>query len=428
MYVVEEKGGGIALMIAALILLGTWPAIFNLLERRGRLPIHTFLDYVFTNFLIAIIFALTFGQIGHSTPETPNFITQLSQNNGPSVGFALAGGVFLCIGNIATQYSLAFVGLSVTEVVASSITVVGGTTINYFLDGRINRAEILFPGVFCFLCAAATGAVLHHSNKSDQDKKLGIVRKGNAFDQSRQRREEGGMSMSPALGVELPNEDLALKQKYGNGDIEDPVKPSALDGNAKAGAGTAEYLANVENTRALKNSKAGPLVGLSITVTAGLAYVIFSPAFNLAVNDQWHKLDEGVPHLVVYTGFFYFSLSFYVVATTVNIIWLYFPPLGLPKSSITAYLKDWRGRPWALLAGAICGLGNGFQFMGGQAAGYAAADSVQALPLVSTFWGILLFGEYHRSSRKTYILLVAMLLLFVAAVGLLMGSAGERND
>ncbi len=44
----------------------------------------------------------------------------------------------------------------------------------------------------------------------------------------------------------------ALKQKYGNGDIEDPVKPSALDGNAKAGAGTAEYLANVENTRALK--------------------------------------------------------------------------------------------------------------------------------------------------------------------------------
>jgi len=29
---------------------------------------------------------------------------------------------------------------------------------------------------------------------------------------------------------------------------------------------------------------------------------------------------------------------------------------------------------------------------GGQAAGYAAADSVQALPLVSTFWGVLLFG------------------------------------
>ena len=28
------------------------------------------------------------------------------QHNGPSVGFALAGGVFLCCGNLATQYAL----------------------------------------------------------------------------------------------------------------------------------------------------------------------------------------------------------------------------------------------------------------------------------------------------------------------------------
>ena len=41
-----------------------------------------------------------------------------------------------------------------------------GTTINYFLDGRINRAEILFPGVFCFLCAALTGAFLHKARPS----------------------------------------------------------------------------------------------------------------------------------------------------------------------------------------------------------------------------------------------------------------------
>lgn len=36
MYVVTDKGGGIALMIAALLLLGTWPAIFNLLVRSDR--------------------------------------------------------------------------------------------------------------------------------------------------------------------------------------------------------------------------------------------------------------------------------------------------------------------------------------------------------------------------------------------------------
>lgn len=53
------------------------------------------------------------------------------QDNGPAVGFAIAGGVLLFLGNLGTQYALAFTGLSITEVVASSLTVVGGTTINY---------------------------------------------------------------------------------------------------------------------------------------------------------------------------------------------------------------------------------------------------------------------------------------------------------
>ena len=114
-----------------------------------------------------------------------------------------------------------------------------GTTLNFFLDGRINRAEILFPGVACFLigavpmwnldpyhpkmlhsphhqsqlqhapivapqalvaqltvhphchnqyicnhlcldsAAAILGSFTHASNKDDHDKKLGINRGGN---------------------------------------------------------------------------------------------------------------------------------------------------------------------------------------------------------------------------------------------------------
>ena len=64
-------------------------------------------------------------------------------------------------------------------------------------------------------------------------------------------------------------------------------------------------------------------------------------------------------------------------AIVLNIIFLYRPILNLPKSSFKAYLADSNGRGWALLAGLLCGFGNGLQFMGGQAAGYAAADAVQ---------------------------------------------------
>jgi len=53
---------------------------------------------------------------------------------------------------------------------------------------------------------------------------------------------------------------------------------------------------------------------------------------------------------------------------------------------------------------------------------------VQALPLVSTFWGVVIFGEYRRATTKTYILLGAMLCMFAAAVGLLMGSSGTRKN
>ena len=41
MWVASTKGEGILFMVLALLMLGTWPALFNLVERRGRLPTHT---------------------------------------------------------------------------------------------------------------------------------------------------------------------------------------------------------------------------------------------------------------------------------------------------------------------------------------------------------------------------------------------------
>ena len=49
---------------------------------------------------------------------------------------------------------------------------VKGTTVNYFLDDKINKAEILFPGVACFLIAAFLGSIVHSSNMADNDLKL----------------------------------------------------------------------------------------------------------------------------------------------------------------------------------------------------------------------------------------------------------------
>ncbi|PHT67699.1 Ureide permease 5 [Capsicum annuum] len=366
MYMVESKGGAIACMLFSLLLLGTWPALLTLLERRGRLPQHTYLDYTITNFLAAAIIALTFGQFGPSTPERPDFLTQLFQDNWHSVLFAMAGGMFLSLGNLSTQYAFALVGLSVTEVVSASITVVIGTTLNYYLDDKINKAEILFSGVACFLIAVCLGSAVHSSNNADNKTKL------DSYSNDCKVGTNGISSFKPT------NSNPGTKN-----DLEDGDAPR------KAKFGTAAFLIELEKTRSIKVFGKGTFVGLAITFFAGICFSMFSPAFNLATNDQWHTLKDG--------------------------------------SSFKAYINDWNGRGWALLAGLICGFGNGLQFMGGQAAGYAAADAVQALPLVSTFWGVVLFGEYRRSSRKTYTLLAGMLFMFTAAVAILMASSGHRK-
>lgn len=49
---------------------------------------------------------------------------------------------------------------------------VTGTVLNYFLDGKINRADILFPGVACFLIAVCLGSAVHSSNAADNKVKL----------------------------------------------------------------------------------------------------------------------------------------------------------------------------------------------------------------------------------------------------------------
>ncbi|VFQ95286.1 unnamed protein product [Cuscuta campestris] len=271
MYLVESKGGAILCMVVALLFLGTWPALLTLLERRGRLPQHTYLDYTLTNLLAALIIALTFGQMGS---ESPNFLAQLPQENWSSVLFAMAGGVVLSLGNLATQYAWALVGLSVTEVVSSSITVVIGTTLNYYLDDKINKAAVLFPGVGCFLIAVCLGSVVHASNAADNDKKL-----------------NGFSNPSSSVSGE------AHKNSVGNKDLENGI--ASVE---KAKFGTALFLIELENKRSIKVLGKGAMIGLGITFFSGICFSLFSPAFNLATNDQWHTLKDGVPQPTCPTG------------------------------------------------------------------------------------------------------------------------------
>ena len=71
------------------------------------------------------------------------------QDNWPTVLFAMGGGVFLSLGNLATQYALALVGLSLTEVITASITVVIGLRVHaFFFFFCVCVEELIFQMLF----------------------------------------------------------------------------------------------------------------------------------------------------------------------------------------------------------------------------------------------------------------------------------------
>jgi hypothetical protein len=119
-----------------------------------------------------------------------------------------------------------------------------------------------------------------------------------------------------------------------------------------------------------------------------------------------------------------------------NIYFLYRPPLGTAASTLGKYIADHQGRLLCILSAVLLSLGDLSQYMGGQAAGYAAAGLVSAWPIVGVFWGLLHFKEHRggegscttSSSKKSVFLLMGQVACYAGAIGLLAASAAETQS
>ena len=178
-----------------------------------------------------------------------------------------------------------------------------------------------------------------------------------------------------------------------------------------------------------RNALSWPAIrGLAVAAFGGLCFAFFSPLFNLAVNDEFGWAE--CPPLTVWSANFYFCLSFGVSAWLSQLALMRWPARLTSRhggpSSLSQYLAEgWRNRRLACATGALCALGNTLQFGGGAMVSFAAADLVQAFPLVGTLWGILLFGEFRGASHLVRALLGGMYVAYIAAVALLIASVRD---
>jgi len=91
---------------------------------------------------------------------------------------------------------------------------------------------------------------------------------------------------------------------------------------------------------------------------------------------------------------------------------------GASKSTLLHYIFDdpLHERTLAMLAGAVCSVGNFLQFQGGSMAGFAAADMVEAFPLVATVWDLVVFGEFRHCSTTVLSTLTGMCFAYVLGI------------
>ena len=75
------------------------------------------------------------------------------------------------------------------------------------------------------------------------------------------------------------------------------------------------------------------------------------------------------------TAYWFFCLSFAISAAVLSLaLMCLWPPPGVPRTTFAACMCDGgRGRALACAAGLVCGIGNGAQFLGGAAVGFAAS-------------------------------------------------------
>jgi hypothetical protein len=239
MIVVDQVPWVVLLMIGGMLMLGTWPAVWNKVragssvlsrfllypiqalqtaasyqaqltnhapcccchhqvELSGRLPAHTFLDYTVAYLVVAVVTSLTFGQLGPSYHDLPNFLEQLQQPNGPVVAFAIAGGICLSLGDIAMQYAVAFLGLSIGPPILNALTIIIGIILSYFLDGGINQAHLVFTGMACAAIAIALGTAAHLTHPATKQQLATAAAK---------RRQKKAAAAAAAGGCEPDQED-----------------------------------------------------------------------------------------------------------------------------------------------------------------------------------------------------------------------------
>lgn len=451
--------GGVILLLFSLVCLGTWPALLRLCTyyeeysptsassssqvdsplagvrralARRRHPCHAYIDYaaayVLFSLTVPILISKSIRNLGDGEEDA---LADSSEGDSalrsvPLILVAMLGGSLLAVGNMTTQWSTTVYRAPLTTVLAvqASLCVIVGTSLNYLLEpGKTARPDLLACGVGSFLVAIVLSMRAQRSYDLWKDGSKDLDEDG---------LDEVGISMH-ALGS-TSGEYLACRS---DGELCRRVDDLWREDGAADTPASEHQMDETKNDdniiprHAESDSVRGSIskTGMTVALVGGLCFGFFSPAFNIAVNDPFGVSNFG-SGLSVAAANACFAVAFAANSVLWNLFLMWRPPPGacppIPPSKLHEYLNSsCADRVMALSAGVVCALGNVLQFQGESMAGFAAADLVQAFPLVAMAWDVCLFGEFRGAPtevawkwhlRLTYISYVAGIVLLALSI------------
>lgn len=320
-FTVYSIGCALLLFILALLLLGAWPAVWKYLDIKGKKPTHTFIDYGVAYAVVGGVASIVGGCLEYAGGTKPSFKDQITIDSGPLAAFAVFCGVALGIGDLLLQYAIVYIGVTLAPSISSSMVNVVAIVLSYFTDQGLNDPTFVFTGLACSVLAIILGAVTQFVH----ERTTGEV---NHVDDK----------FKEAKDIKLPDTDA--------GDD-----------------GTASPAPEAGPTAATKRAV---MLGLALSIVSGVLTGLFIPAFSVACNDPFKMLRPGQQPMSLYVASMYMTIAVGITAVSINVVLLYKPVPGTPRSSITEYFKDNQHKVASLGAGTMVTLSNVLQFAGGQ--------------------------------------------------------------
>lgn len=160
--------------------------------------------------------------------------------------------------------------------------------------------------------------------------------------------------------------------------------------------------------------------GLVLAICAGLLMSWFSPLVNRVVDMGFTNAAPGDGKMTPYTAFFMFTLGVLASNFIFNTIAMKKPVSGEPVKGSEWFNGGVLVHFVGILGGSIWATGTLLSFVTAGTAGAAISYALgQGATLVSALWGILVWREFKGAPKKSAILNLAMIVLFVVGLAFL---------